>query len=380
MENIIRCTRCILPNTLSNISFNKSGVCNYCLKYESDFKDWELIENRKEKEFNEILNRTKSLKRPYDCLIPLSGGKDSTYALYLSTKVYNLKTLAVTFDNGYLSNIAKENIRNAITSCDADHFFYTVNKKNSTVLFTSFLQNTGGFCNACMRGINYTIEVAVNSFRIPLVLKGAGRRVEYVSQIQRGQGLNSASYFANVIKKTKAEKIFFHFYNKKHKSEFQKIAGGICDILGIPRTTLMRFIPQHIAMYDYIYKPFPEIVNIIKKEMNWSDAHGAVEHLDCELHDVPFFNNTLKIENITQNTFYRSGLIRQGLLNRDEALKLEEDELGLANIPFGLDKFLNDNKIIYSDYEHYVKNAHNEQYVPKLQKIARDVYHKFRRF
>lgn len=99
MNEIKRCNRCILPASLSNITFDENGVCNHCLKYEHDFKNWDLIKDRREKEFIEILEKAKKLKRPYDCLVPLSGGKDSTYALYLATKVYGLKTLAVTLDN-----------------------------------------------------------------------------------------------------------------------------------------------------------------------------------------------------------------------------------------------------------------------------------------
>ncbi len=131
-NEVKRCTRCILPSTLDSITFDEDGVCNHCRKYERDFRDWEKIKDRKENEFRSILEKAKSLKRPYDCLVPLSGGKDSTYALYLCTHVYHLKTLAVTLDNGYLSDAAKENIKSALACCDADHLFYTVNRSNAS--------------------------------------------------------------------------------------------------------------------------------------------------------------------------------------------------------------------------------------------------------
>ncbi len=263
MEEIKRCTRCILPASLRNITFDENGVCNHCRKYETDFKDWDSIKERREQEFKEILKKAKKLKRPYDVLVPLSGGKDSTYALYLCTKIYGLKTLSVTLDNGFLTQPAKDNIKNAITSSNADHIFYTINRENSSELFKTFIEKTGDFCNACMRGINYSIELATRNFGIPLVIKGSGRRVQYVSQIKEVSSLNTASYFANVIKGTEAGGKFKYLSTNKHKLEFQKIAGGICDILGIKRTALMRFIPQHIGMYDYIYLPFNEIINIL---------------------------------------------------------------------------------------------------------------------
>jgi hypothetical protein len=316
MSDIKRCTRCILPESLSNITFDEEGICNHCRKYEADFKNWDSIKERKFKEFEEILEKAKKLKRPYDVLVPLSGGKDSTYALYLCTKIYGLKTLAVTLDNGFLTRPAKDNIRNALASCNADHIFYSINSKNSSELFKIFTEKTGDFCNACMRGINYSIEFAAKSFNIPLVIKGSGRRVQYVSQIKEVSSLNTASYFANVIRGTDAGNKFRYLSADKNKLEFQKIAGGICDILGIKRTALMRFIPQHIGMYDYIYLPFTEIIDILKCEMNWSDAAGSVEHLDCHLHDIPFYKDTLRIPYITKYTFHSSGTYPAGTYDK----------------------------------------------------------------
>lgn len=380
MSEIKRCTRCILTANLSNITFDNEGVCNHCRKYEEDFKDWGLIKERRKNEFEDILDKARKLNRPYDVLVPLSGGKDSTYALYLCTKIYGLKTLSVTLDNGFLTQPAKENIRNATASCNSDHIFYTINRENSSELFKVFTERTGDFCNACMRGINYSIEFVSKSFNIPLVIKGSGRRVQYVSQIKEVSSLNTASYFANVIRGTDAEKKFRYLSADKNKLEFQKIAGGICDIFGIKRTALMRFIPQHIGMYDYIYLPFNEIIDILKREMNWSDASGSVEHLDCHLHDIPFYKDTLRIPHITKYTFHSSGLIRQGLMTREEALKKEEQELARNDPPAELLMFLQDNNIDFEDYRNMVVRANKTRFEPKLQKISRDVYHRFRKY
>ena len=380
MNSIKRCSRCILPNTLPSITFDEKGICNHCKKYQEDFENWDLIQERKEKELKKIFETAKTLKHPYDCLVPLSGGKDSTYALYLATKVYKLKTLAITFDNGYLTGLAKENVRNAILSSNADHIFYTLNKENTSKLFKVFVEQTGDFCNACMRGINYCIEFATKSFNIPLVIKGSGRRVQYISQIKELSSLNTPAYFENVIKKTSAHKSFRYLSKHKFSLEIQKIVGGITDILGIQRTNLMHFFTQHIGLYDYVYKPYPEIIELIKKSMNWSDGAGKAEHLDCELHDVPFFMNTLKLPNITKNTFYYSGLIRQGILSREVALKKEEEEYEKTEPPKELLKFLKDNKMSYENYLDYVTKSNKSNFESKLQKKARSIYHRFRKF
>lgn len=114
--------------------------------------------------------------------------------------------------------------------------------------------------------------------------------------------------------------------------------------------------------------------------MGWSDGEGRVENLDCELHDVPFYMNTLRIPNISKNTFYYSGLIRQGIMIREEALKREEEELKYFARPTELDTFLKENHTSSNDYENYVKNSDKTRFEPKFQKRARNIYHKFRRF
>lgn len=312
--------------------------------------------------------------------MPLSGGKDSTYALYLATKVYKLRTLAVTLDNGYLSDLAKVNINNALVNCDADHFFFHINKANSSVLFKEFVVRTGDFCNACMRGINYAIEIAVKSFNIPLVIKGSGRRVQYVSQIKELATLNTPSYYRNVIKGSAIHRRFFHLARYKSTLEIQKILGGLADILGFKRSAIMSFVPQHIGMYDYIYLPVNEIISIIKKEMGWSDFGGVAEHLDCDLHDVPFHKNTLIIPNITMSTFHNSGLLRQGIMTKEEALQIETEEKKHTDPPKDLKDFLTVNNMSYEEYVGFVKNARNQRFESKLQKMARELYHKFRKY
>lgn len=380
MESIIRCTRCILPSNLKGITFDKHGVCNHCRDYERNFGEWETIKDRKEKELQRILRKAKSLRRTYDVLIPLSGGKDSTYALYLCAKVYKMKVLAVTLDNGFMTQPAKENIKNALESCSADHLNYTMNRNNSLVLFKVFTQKTGDFCNACMREINFVIEHTTRNFNIPLIIRGSGRRVQYISQIKEISGLNTASYFANVVRKTRAEKDFKYLYNHRFRSEFQKTAGGLADVFGFSRLGLMRFIPQHIGMYDYIYLPFNEIIDILKKEMNWSDASKSVEHLDCQLHNIPSFKETLRIPNITKHTFHNSGLIRQGLMQREEAIGLEIGELEKKDPPAELMNLLLDFGLSYEEYKTLVVSSDRSVYEPEFQKLIRAVYHRFRRY
>jgi hypothetical protein len=369
---MIRCGRCILPDTVPGIFFDNQGICNYCRQFEKSFANWEQIKEKKQKEFEKLLDTTRKLKRPYDCLIPLSGGKDSTYALYLCKKKYGLNCLAVTFDNGYMSERARENIDRALKAARVDHLQYKMNHENTIKLFNVSFIRTGKFCNACMRGINFTIETAAKRFKIPMVIKGSGKRVQYVSQISGISYSNSPYFFKRVLRDSKNELRFAHLGASKMGLEIYKIA----YIFKLPRTLMMRFFPQSIGMYDYIYKPYTEIIEIIKKEMGWTKPEDTFEHFDCSLHNIPFYIDTLQIKGITPNTFHNSGLIRQGLMKRKEALEMEEDYLKNNASPEELKPLLKNFGISFELFEKIAKQSDPAKYIPGYEKFFRKLFHK----
>jgi tRNA(Ile)-lysidine synthase TilS/MesJ len=99
------------------------------------YNNWEEEKSQKEKELQKIIQQVKKLNRKYNCFISLSGGKDSTYALYLFSKIYKLKCLCVTFDNGLMSEHAKSNIKKAIEITQSDHIYYNVPRNRLLNLF-----------------------------------------------------------------------------------------------------------------------------------------------------------------------------------------------------------------------------------------------------
>jgi hypothetical protein len=128
-----RCTKCLMPSGYPGISFDNKGVCSYCLGLQhygktSDKDICIKIAHKDEvkKEFEKTLEENRG-KGEYDCIINLSGGKDSTYLLYVLKTLYNLRILAYTLDNGFISPIARENISRTITGLDIDHIYVTPN-------------------------------------------------------------------------------------------------------------------------------------------------------------------------------------------------------------------------------------------------------------
>ena len=87
------CTNCIIPSTRPNISFDSRGICNACAAHNSRQDiDW----SAREQSFELVVENAKSNSRGYDCVIPVSGGKDSTWQVVKCLE-YGLNPLAVTW-------------------------------------------------------------------------------------------------------------------------------------------------------------------------------------------------------------------------------------------------------------------------------------------
>lgn len=101
------CTSCLYPDTKPDLSFDERGVCSACLAYEKRVEaDW----NARQKQFIELIDRYRSPNGSnYDCIVPVSGGKDSTYQVIRCLQ-HGLNPLCVTGTTDSLSDIGRRNI------------------------------------------------------------------------------------------------------------------------------------------------------------------------------------------------------------------------------------------------------------------------------
>ena len=102
-HNLKRCTKCVLPETMPYINFDSKGVCNYCNNYK--------IRN-KPKPISDLQNILDPYKRSKgnDCIVPLSGGRDSCMGLHLAVKELGMKPVTYTYDWGMVTDLARRNI------------------------------------------------------------------------------------------------------------------------------------------------------------------------------------------------------------------------------------------------------------------------------
>jgi tRNA(Ile)-lysidine synthase TilS/MesJ len=104
-----RCFRCGLPETYETIEFNENGVCNICIS--GDFKSAEIDWDERKKLLSLLIEKHRG-KYAYDCIVPFSGGKDSTFTLLYLMRDYGLKPLVVRFNHGYYRDTISRNSTN----------------------------------------------------------------------------------------------------------------------------------------------------------------------------------------------------------------------------------------------------------------------------
>jgi len=174
------CTKCLFPNTKPDLFFDKDGVCDACNSANRKHGNNNSINwQERELEFSNILETCKIKDgHSYNCIIPVSGGKDSTWQVYAMKMLHNMKPLAVTFDQFDQTDTGIDNL-NVLKNIGVDHIHFTLNpvivkklvKKGLEIIGDPYWVNHVGM-------FTIPFHIAVN-FKIPLLVYGENPQLEY---------------------------------------------------------------------------------------------------------------------------------------------------------------------------------------------------------
>lgn len=217
------CTKCVYPETKPDLTFNDEGVCSACQAAEEKHAgiDWK----QREVDFHEIVEhyRLKNGAVGYDCIVPVSGGKDSTYQAYFMKYVCGLNPLCVCFETTAVTELGQHNLDNlSEMGMDVIHF-----KKNSEVyrkMVVESFKRVGDEMWPNHIGI-FTIPVLMAvKFNIPLIIWGENPQQEY-----GGPSLDSVKN---------------RVLNRKWLEEFGGLLGNrIQDMIGVDGITEKELTP-----------------------------------------------------------------------------------------------------------------------------------------
>lgn len=183
-RKIAYCRRCLMPNSRPRIVFDDEGVCNACRYAENKWKnvDWSARKN----EFLETIKPYKSKDGSWDCIVPWSGGKDSSSIAHKLKHEFGLNPLLVTFSPQCPTEIGNHN-REAMVQLGFDHLFFRPDQRVHRRLSRRFFIERGNQKQAWDAGVN-TIPVRfAAALKIPLVFYAEHGESEYGGKVLNEQ-------------------------------------------------------------------------------------------------------------------------------------------------------------------------------------------------
>ena len=172
------CQQCLFPETKPDLSFNKDGICSACIAAESKDKDIDW-ESRRE-DFFKIVEKYKLPEGSlgWDCLIPVSGGKDSTYQAWFMKEIAGMNPLCVCFETTMPTEIGQKNLDN-LSKMGLDVIHFKKNNQAYKKMVIEGFKTVGDEMWPNHIGI-FTIPIMFAvKFNIPLVIWGENSQQEY---------------------------------------------------------------------------------------------------------------------------------------------------------------------------------------------------------
>ena len=175
-----RCVRCILPESFPGIDFDQEQICQFCRGMPSP-EDRIRQRSRLASRFEDLVDAVRQLPG-YHCIVAWGGGAASSYTLYLLRRRYNLRVLAYTLDNGFLSPTVFQNTRRMAEHLDIDHLIVKPRFELMKRLFVASsetdlhppraLERGSSICNSCtavIRGVGLRLAL---EHRAPMLVQG----------------------------------------------------------------------------------------------------------------------------------------------------------------------------------------------------------------
>lgn len=328
IKKLKRCTRCILPETMPLISFDEFGVCSYCRQHQP-------ITVMGKEALLQQLEKIRSKNGEPDCILALSGGRDSSYGLHYLIKELNMHPIAYSYDWGMNSPIGRRNQARMVGKLGVEHIIVSADiqqkRKNIRHNILAWLESP-------------------NLGMVPLFMAG-DKQAEY--------------YAEELRKKTKIKQIFYCRGNELENEEFK---WGHCGIRnGSPKgvlhnlslfgktqlafyylqqfltnpkylnaslidTTFAYFVAYMMPLnftYLWHYIPWNEekIVQTLVDEYGWETDTESDVTWRIDDGSVAFYNYIYyRVQGFTENDTFRSNQIREGIMTRKQALDLVHKE------------------------------------------------------
>ena len=331
-KKITRCKVCILPTTYPFLKFDTNGVCEFC-------KERKIFPQLGIEKFIDELEIEDNSRY----LVPISGGRDSCYALHVLAKNLNLDLVAFTYDWGFVTDVARRNISRMCGELGIEHILVAADLKRKR-------KNVQLNVSAWLRKPHLGM--------IPLFMAGDKDFFKFATQIRQEMNLSGTIFgmtrfepagfktgFAGINESKQHEKTFdLGISNKVKLGSFY--VGQALKNPGYLNTSIFDSLSgyhsyyfrkkDYLQIFDYINWNENEVVSKIKSQYGWENSPTMTNTWRIGDASAPFYNYIYSyFAGFNENDVYLSNLIRDNQIDRDEAVRLLEeynlpDEVGFS--------------------------------------------------
>lgn len=322
IHRLRRCTKCLLPETFPGISFDEEGVCSIC-------KDYKKIIPKGRNAFVSDLSSFRTSKSRYDCISPISGGRDSCYILHYLVNELHLKPVAYTYDWGLVTDLARRNIQRMCSILGVEHILISADiqkkrnnvKKNVEAWLKHPKLGTVPLFMAGDKHFFYYAQLLKKQMRVDNVIFGMNRLEETLFKA-RFIGLENHMYrnelYSNLSGRNKMEMLMG--YGKEFVKNPAYLNGSLLD-------SAMGFLsyyalPQrYLCFFDYIPWDQEIIERTLIEKYKWETATDTEETWRIGDGTAPFYNYIYyRMAGFTEFDTFRSNQIREGMITREKGL------------------------------------------------------------
>lgn len=361
ISELVRCVNCLLPVTFPFIEFDEDGICNYCNNYVKK------NEPKKIEELQLLVEPYRCKKGKPDCLIPFSGGRDSTFTLHIVKNVLGMNPIAFTYDWGMVTDLARRNIARVCGKLGVENIIVAANiqwkRENIKKNILAWLKNPElGMVPLFMAGDKYFFYYAdiikkQNDIKLNIwgvnPLENTDFKVGYCGIQPRFN--KKRIYSLSAIDAFK----LFGFVGKNMFRSPTYINQSLLDTFGSFTSRYVSKKEDYFHMFDYYGWNEKEIEELILSEYKWEKANDTNSTWRIGDGTASFYNYIYyTVAGFSENDTFRSNQIREGMISREDAMLLVAEE----NIPrYDSIKWYLD--IVGLDFEYVIKAINN---IPKL--------------
>jgi len=286
------CNRCLYTEYHPlNISFDEEGVCSGCRVHEEkDILDW----SERSEKLKAILSNYKNRSgNNYDCIIPVSGARDSYFIVHTIKNVYGMNPLLVTYNKHYNTDVGIRNLANLRIKFNCDIMTLTVKPETVKRITRATLRKMGSIYWHCLAGQTvYPVQVAVK-FKIPLIVWGAHQGVDQVGMFSHLDEVEMTRKYRKEhdLMGYEAEDLVDEFdgITDDHISQYKYPDDKEIERVGVRGIYLNNYIrwdtkAQHEEMIRlYGYETYPQTRTFDTYNdvdcFNYSDVHDYIKYL-----------------------------------------------------------------------------------------------------